>query len=80
MSIGSKQVCLSHSDIFEKAGLLPTKNDLSPMSITDGIYANLIANDVQNIITSLGNMPDIKITKGQIAAKISELLELLKTS
>jgi hypothetical protein len=42
------------------------------MSIADGIYANLIA--------SLGNMPDNKITKDQIAAKISELLELLKTS
>jgi hypothetical protein len=52
--------------------------------ITDGIYANLIANDVQDIITSLGKqtIPLIEgqLTKNQITAKITELLYLLNRS
>jgi integrase len=54
------------------------------MSITDGIYANLLKNEVQAVIASLGKQtaPHVEgqLTKDQIAARISELLELLKTT
>ncbi|MBI5951913.1 MAG: hypothetical protein HY865_09665 [Chloroflexi bacterium] len=63
------------------------------MTITDGVYANLLGNEVQSVITSLGkNSPpylstngegqgmEPALTKDQIAAKISELLELLRSS
>jgi integrase len=50
------------------------------MTITDGIYGNLLTNEVQNVISSLGKLPEDKISKDQIAAKIAELLELLKAA
>ena len=50
--------------------------------ITDQIYSGLTTNQVQSIITSLGKQTapliEGQLSKDQIAAKISELLELLK--
>jgi site-specific recombinase XerD len=55
------------------------------MITTDGIYANLVSSDVQDVIASLVNKQTVpliegQLTKDQIAAKIAELLELLKAA
>lgn len=50
------------------------------MTITDGIYANLLANEVQTVISTLGKQDHAtgQLNKEQIAAQISALLDLLK--
>lgn len=46
----------------------------SSVTITDGIYGNLVGDDVRNIIARLGNSK----TGGSLEDKLDELLELLK--
>ena len=50
------------------------------MTITDGIYANLLSNEVQDIITNLGiKIPSSALKKEtDLEAKLTELLELLR--
>lgn len=45
---------------------------------TDGIYGNLVTNDVRDVITSFGAQPTKRSSKDQIVAQIAELLELMK--
>jgi site-specific recombinase XerD len=50
------------------------------MTITDGIYANLLTNEVQSIITNLGKIMPLQQNSetADLSQKITELLDLLK--